>query len=508
MNILLVNSNISRCARSGYGATPAPAGLVSLGGVLRSGGHCVRIVQATSHVAQQDEDDLPLVRAELDAVVTEFSPDLIGISARNIGAARKPANPFHLLQYHSVFYDARLVRAFRGLSSAPIVMGGTAYSLEPGLYTKHALPDFGLLGEAEDSLAALVEALEAGRGPRDIRGLLEGPCESRVDGATCGRVEDLSSIGVGACDLVESFRDHYYDGGGFAPIQTKRGCPMKCIYCTTPWLEGNSYRFRPLEHVLEEMKAYQEVWHVSHFFFVDSTFNHPIEHALEVCEGILEAGLNIEWFAEVTPAALNDELALSMKRSGCAAVTLTPDSCSDRVLQTYGKGFGVAEVANAVAVLKRHSIPFDTCLIIGGPGETRDTLAESIEFCRKHLRNNVVRFYDGMVVTTRSKSYDVAVRGGLIDPLVPYEEVVSRNDFRQAKGYQYFFPCMREGRSELLLWIERACRGKRWLLTSKDYVPDPRTGEFSLLEEVHTVPSARPWWRGLARSTTSEGDTQ
>jgi len=500
LNVLLVNGNVTRCARSGYGPTPAPAGLASLAGVLRRNGHSVWITQAASHVLPQDEESLPALRRELEAILARFSPDLIGISARNIGAARRPANPLNLLQYHSVFYDARLVRAFRMLTTAAVVMGGPAFSIEPRLYTKHAAPDFGLIGEAEESLLDLVEALEEGREPCGTKGLVEHPFERSADAVCCNQVGDLSFLGVGACDTTADFRSQYYEDGGFAPIQTKRGCAMNCIYCTTPWLEGNRYRFRPMNQVLEEMKRYQETWDVKHFFFVDSTFNHPPGHAMEVCDAILEAGLQVQWFAEVTPSTMDDKMAHAMKTAGCMGVTLTPDSCSEQVLKAYEKGFAVAEVANAVAVLKRHSIPFDTCLIVGGPGETRDTLAESIAFCSEHLANDVVRFCDGMVVTARSKAYDIAVSEGLIDPSVSYEELVSRNDFRGLKSYQYYFPHIKEGRSELLQWAQRVCAGKRWLLTSKDYIPDPQTGELALRPEVHTVPGARPWWRDLVRS--------
>lgn len=499
LNVLLVNGNVSQCARSGYGPTPAPAGLIALAGVLRRRGHLVQIRQAAAHVLPQDEESLPLLRAELEGVLAEFSPDLIGLSARNVGAARRPSNPFHLIEYYSAFYDERLVRAFRMLSKAPIVMGGTAFSIEPALYLKHARPDFGLLGEAEESLPALAEALSQGRPPRGIPGLVTSAADLGAGRSAPGRLDDLSVMGVGACDLVEDFRGHYYERGGLAPIQTKRGCAMNCIYCTVCRLEGCAYRFRPVADVVSEMNAYRDAWGVKHFFFVDATFNHQPDHALEVCDAVLRAGLEVEWFAEVTPATMSDALARAMKRAGCTAVTLTPDSLSDRVLEVYGKGFRVADVKHAIEVLKRHAIPFDTCLIVGGPGETQDTLAESLAFCREHLREDVVRFYDGMNISTCSRAYSLAVSEGLIDPATPYEELVFRNDFRSVKAYEYFFPHIKHGREGLLEWVQASCRGRRWLLTSQDYVTDGVTGEFSLRPESRVRPGARPWWSGLRR---------
>ena len=497
MNILLVNSNITRCGRSGYGRTPAPTGLISLAGVLRSRGHRVKISQVHNHVLPQDEESLPLLRDELEALLERFAPDLIGISARNIGAARKPQNPFRLVQYFSVFYDARIVRAFRMLSRAPVVMGGTALTIEPTLYMRYAEPDFGMVGEGEESLPALAQALSCGGEPRNIPGVATCAADLDVVGKTCVHVQDLATVGVGACDVVEDFRNDYYVDGGLAPVQTKRGCPLKCIYCTARFFEGPKYRFRPIAHVIEEMRAYQRVWDVRHFFFVDSTFNHPLEHAIEVCDGILQAGLDVEWFSELTPAVLNDELCRLMVRSGCIGVTLTPDSCSESVLASYGKPFGMAEVENAVKLLKKHGIPFDTCLILGGPGETRETFAESVAFCSEHLRDNVVRFYDGMVITRRSTAFQIAVQEGLIDPSRPYEELVFHNDFRAVKGYEYCFPHVKEGRDELLRLVETSCRAKRWLLTSKDYLTDPGSGEFSLHPRVRVRRGDRPWWRGL-----------
>jgi radical SAM superfamily enzyme YgiQ (UPF0313 family) len=501
MNVLLLNSNIVRCARSGYPQTPAPTGLIYLAGVLISKGHKVRIEQVESHVAPQDEEGLPLVREELQGIFDEFSPDLIGISVRNVGAARRPANPFHLIEYYSVFYDARIVTACRMLTGAPIVIGGSALSVEPGLYLKYAKPDYAIVGEGEVPLLELVGALEGGREPFGIPGLLTE--SSDLDACeTYARLEDMSVIGTGACDVVESYREHYYDEGGYAGVQAKRGCPMGCIYCTTPFLEGCPYRYRPMDHVIDEIKAYQDCWGIRHFFFLDATFNDPIEHGLNVCQAILDAGLDIEWFSEITPAAVTDELCIMMKKSGCIGVTMSPDSCSESVLKAYDKPFGMAEVENAVKLVAKHDLAFDVRLIVGGPGETMETLAESFEFCSEHLQDECVGFYDGMVITSRAPVYKIAVDEGLIDSSRPYEEIVFDNDFRAMKNFEYFFPHIKDSRRQLAALLDRTCIGRRWRVTSRDYAPDPETGEFSFKPEITVRKGARPWFSGWSREPT------
>jgi len=498
--VLLLNTNVTRCGRTGYPVTPAPAGLISLAGVLRRRGHDVRIVQLTSHVVAQDENEVPLVCGELAAALAGFEPDVIGISTRNVNAGRVPANPLRLVEYHSAFYDGRVVRACRRVSRAPVVMGGTGFSVEPGLCWAVARPDFGLVGEAEETLPALVEAIVAGRPTDAIQGLVTS--RETVD-AACrapGRVADLATVGPGACDAVRGLREHYYAAGGLLPIQTKRGCAMECIYCPASFLEGHRYRFRPLEHVVEEVRAYQQVWGVRHFFFADPTFNHPVDHAVALCEALLSAGLDIEWFGEVTPACLPDRLVALMARAGCIGVTLGLDSGSDRVLASYRKPFRVGEAREALAVLRCHGISFDASVIFGGPGETLETVAETVAFCEEHLRDVVVRFFDGMYIPPHTRVHQLAAAEGLINPETPYEDLVLANDFRRVKRYEYFFPHAAEPQRALRERLARACRGERWLLSGKDCVPDPGTGELVFGPDIVVESGARPWWRGLHRS--------
>jgi hypothetical protein len=362
----------------------------------------------------------------------------------------------------------------------------------------------GLVGEAEETLIALLDALEQNKPLTGIPGLVQTTADIDDAWRSCGRTADLGNAGIGTCDLLEDFTKWYYEGGGYAPVLTKRGCQMHCVYCTTPDIEGGCYRYRPMQNVIREMQAYRDIWGVRDFFFVDSTFNHPLDHALAVCDAIAAEVPEARWFTEVTPKLVTDQLVREMKRAGCTSVTLTPGACSETVLKSYGKGFGMAEVRNAIDVLKRNDLPFDTCVIVGGPGETRQTLAETLDFCHAHLGDQVVRFYDGMMVTARSPVYNVAVSEGVIDPAVPYDELVMKNDFRGVKTYEYFFPHIKEDRRQLIAEVRKACTGPTWLVTGQDYVPDPDTGEFALSPDICIVPGRRPWWHGMKRKATSD----
>lgn len=502
MNVLLINSNLTQCGRSGYPITPPPVGLISIAGVLKQHGHKVKICQICMHVRSQDEEKLPLLREELKRILSEFPADIIGISARNIGAARKANNSFHLVEYYSVFYDARIVRAFKMISNAPIVMGGTAFSIEPGLYMKYAKPDYGIIGEGEYAMLSLIENLESGEDNEEIIGLIKNYHEAKSKNKNYSRVRNLADIGVGASDVVDNFCAHYYESGGFAPIQTKRGCAMNCIYCTTPFLEGNMYRFRPIPHIIEEIRAYKELWGLKYFFFVDGIFNHPMEWAMGICNAIIEAKLDIKWYADLTPYILSDKLCKIMVDSGCIGLAFSPDSMSKPVIEAYNKNFGIGEIVNAIKLLKKYNIPFNTYIIVGGPGETMNTFLETLSFCYEHLKSDPVSFYDGMIVNTQTSVFKIAVKEDIIDPLRPYEDIVLKNDFKAMKGYEYFFPSVKNGRKEFLKLIGNMKLCKHWLVTGCDYSPDPRTGEFATNSNIMVQEGIRPWWLGLMRTNS------
>lgn len=499
MKVLLLNCNSSRSARQGQDATPAPLGLMFLGAVLRRRGHHVRILQVRSHVLAQDEESLPLVQAELAGQFREFGPDLVGLSLRNLGAARKPANPFRLLEYFSVHYEARLVRAIRMIWDGPVVLGGSAFSIEPALYMKVAKADYGIVGEAEESLPLLAEALERGESPEAIPGLIRGPEEA--DGGLRRRalVHDLAGIGPAAADLVEDFRDLYCAHGGYAPIQTKRGCAMNCIYCTTPEIEGAPYRQRPLAHVVEEMTAYRDALGVRHFYVVDATLNHPMSSALAFCEAIRSAHLEVEWVASLNPGYVREDVIQAMAGAGCIGVTLGLESCSDRVLRAYGKGFDTAQIRHTVNLLRKHGIPFDCSMILGGPGDSPETFRETLDFCTEHLRDEVVRFHDGMTITRCTPSYDRAVREGYIDPSLPFEDLLLANDFRRVKAYTYYFPQVVKERGAFLASVQKACASGRWIFNGSDFLPDPATGDYMLSADFSMDREQRPWWTSLQR---------
>jgi radical SAM superfamily enzyme YgiQ (UPF0313 family) len=163
------------------------------------------------------------------------------------------------------------------------------------------------------------------------------------------------------------------------PIQTRRGCPLDCAYCSTGTIEGNVIRKFPIDKVIDTVTRFCDAGY-DHFFFVDNTFNLPVGYAESLCEAIVRSGLNLSWRCILYPYGVRKELVEKMAAAGCVEVSLGFESGSPDILKAMNKKFGPDDIRQAVGVLKRRGIRVMGFLLLGGPGETRDTAMQSLRF--------------------------------------------------------------------------------------------------------------------------------
>jgi radical SAM superfamily enzyme YgiQ (UPF0313 family) len=170
----------------------------------------------------------------------------------------------------------------------------------------------------------------------------------------------------------------YIDQGSLPGVQTQRGCPLRCCYCTYPVIEGKRSRFRTGEEVAEEMKRLVALG-VHYTFIVDSVFNTRADHVVDVCEAIIRANINMEWECFLRPSRqMTRETLQLMHRAGLRHVEFGSDSFSDPVLKRYGKSFKFAEIEHVSQLAHELKLNYSHFLITGGPGETPETLEETL----------------------------------------------------------------------------------------------------------------------------------
>jgi tryptophan 2-C-methyltransferase len=183
-------------------------------------------------------------------------------------------------------------------------------------------------------------------------------------------------------DTVDNKR--YYMEGGMGGVETKRGCPRKCIYCADPLGKGSKLRLRSPSSVADEIESLLDMG-IEHIHICDSEFNYPYEHARSICHEIIDRGIgsHLHWYAYCSPAPFDEELCSLFLQAGCAGVNFGVDSASDRILKTLGRDYTCEDVSRTADICRRSGLIFMYDLLLGGPGETRDSLKETIEAMKR-----------------------------------------------------------------------------------------------------------------------------
>ena len=311
MRVLLVYSNQSR------ELVPAPpVGLSYVASATETAGHQVKLLDLAF------ADDIP---GKIAQAIEAFAPEVVGLSIRNIDNVihQRFDSPLQLLQAQIAVIREK-ARTADG-QPVPLVLGGPAISI----LAEKVLPlfgaDYAIVGEGEAVFPALLAALAKGASPARLPGL----CYWQ-DGVA---KRNPSTLLPGFVDSgMQQWIDWapYQHAGGTWPIQTKRGCPMHCVYCAYPLVEGRRFRQREPKEVVDEIEQVLRQHRPRTFEFVDSTFNLPASHSIAICEEIIRRGVKAQFTAMgVNPLDVPPELFPLMKRASFNSVMITPEAAND-----------------------------------------------------------------------------------------------------------------------------------------------------------------------------------
>jgi radical SAM superfamily enzyme YgiQ (UPF0313 family) len=206
----------------------------------------------------------------------------------------------------------------------------------------------------------------------------------------------------------------YLNLGGMGNIQTKRGCPFNCIYCTYPIIEGRQVRLRSPKHICDEIESLIEMG-IKHLVMVDNEFNYPVEHAQFVCHEIIRRGLNIKWSGYANPKFIQPKLVELMRESGCTGIEFGSDAANPLMLQNMGKAFTLDEMVRASEICHQYDLSFCHSLLIGGPGETMQTVQQTLDAIVDMSPTAVVCMV-GIRVFPGTRLFEIALKEGVLTP--------------------------------------------------------------------------------------------
>jgi radical SAM superfamily enzyme YgiQ (UPF0313 family) len=351
-------------------------------------------------------------RAALTAVLRDFTPEVVGISLRNLDSSAYPQTTSYVPDYRA------LMDTIRAATAAPIVLGGAGFTVMPGTLMRWLGAEVGVVGEGEQAFPWVLERLAAGA---PLRSTAEMRCEPSGHGVCVrptGRIRRLDD--AGAPRRASFDWRAYYERGGTLNIQSKRGCVFECVFCSYPLIEGATVRMRSPAAVVDEIEVARRETGARHWFFVDNIFNLPMRHAKAICTELIARDLDIEWSAYLNPKFVDAELCALMARSGCRAIEFGTDSGAPTLIANLHKEFAVDDLRRTSRLCAEYGLKFCHSLIFGGPGETEASIDQTLALMEE-LRPTAVIAMTGIRILPGTGMVEIALRDGQIeadDPLI------------------------------------------------------------------------------------------
>ena len=363
--VLFINPNyyflVYQNARIKAGMTSGivPIGLLCLAAAARQAGNIVDLLDLNV----SDEPDKCL-----NAKISEFAPDVVGITAvtPTILAASKIAKIIKNVSPHT-----------------KIIVGGPHSTAMPQETLRLGGFDAVCVGEGEHVIARFIENPYT-----SIPGLWR--IENDVIIPSCEMnpgISDLDLLPMPAYDYLDPSKYNFSDinsrNNPTGTMESSRGCYANCVYCNK-LIHGKKMRFKSVQRVVDEMeflisRGFREIG------FYDDCFSADISRAISICEEILRRGINITW----TPVGglrvdrVTRDLLKIMKKSGCYRTPFGVESGSQKVLNRIQKRITLDQAENAVAIAKESGMETFVYFMLGLPGETEEDIIQTIKFAKK-----------------------------------------------------------------------------------------------------------------------------
>lgn len=325
--------------------------------------------------------------AAVEGAIRAFRPDGIAVSIRNLDNCDFLAPKSYL---PAVKEMADLIRS---RSDARTLVGGAGVSLMPLQVLEYLGLDHAVVGEGEWAAPAFFQAAS-----------LADACQVPGVVSRLGAMPEaprLSTRFVPPRTHSWINTRRYLGLEPVLPVQGKRGCANRCLYCTYQKVEGEAWRIREPAAVVDEVVGAMRHTGAREFEFVDSVFNEPPGYLELLLEEILRKGVRARFsVSSLSPKGLTVEQVRLMERAGMTSLVVTPESAADETLTALGKGFSEADVHRAAEVLCGSSIRALWCFLVGGPAESADSVAKTVDFMNRKLPQK-----DSAYITTGIRIY-------------------------------------------------------------------------------------------------------
>ncbi len=381
-------------------------GIGSISAVLKRAGHTVTLLNLNHCDYGLGEKLIQHIRST--------QPDVIGTGSMSFS--------YTLLQDY-----LRLAKI--ACPDAKTMVGGMVVTSQPDVVYDGLGADIAVIGEAEETVVELMDALAGKSDLADVKGIMYRDEQTGELVTTLPRplIQDIDSLpwpdyeGMGMDDFVD-LRGQTDDGGlvfshhddpRMVPIMTSRGCPFKCTFCCYELVE-TKYRTRDLDDVMAEIEYLVDRYRINTLFIMDDLFSLKRTRLIEFCERIRP--MNLNWQCSLRVKPIDREMLTKMRDSGCKTVGYGIESASPEILLNMKKKITLDDINETLKLTNEVGLGFGGNLIFGDPAETQKTVAESLKWYTENpqniIRMSMVGFHPGTVIYR-----DAVARGQIKDKI-------------------------------------------------------------------------------------------
>jgi len=385
MKILLVNPPLPWKS-----STMHPVGLGYIAAVLENSGYKTRVVDMFDYGWDKVRDCLK-----------EEAADIVGISC--LTNAR--TNSLH---------TAQIVKELD--PKAKVVLGGPHASFMYQQILEHYPIDIIVIGEGEVTVLELIRALENGKNLNMVQGIAYKDNFRVVITESRPFIQDLDSLPFPSHHQFD-FKRYKKEGVDvnkqLVDIITSRGCPFKCLFCSSCKFWGKVWRHRSAKNITDELEYLKNNFGVDAFNFSDDIFTMRQDNVIALCKEIIERKLGIIWFAQSRVNCVSRQMLSWMKKAGCKTIAYGIESGSPEILRTIDKDITVEQAIEAFRITKEAGLNADAFFMVGNPGETEETVKQTRALIDKIQPHHIV--VSVTVVYPESGLYELAKQHKLID---------------------------------------------------------------------------------------------
>ncbi len=381
-----------------------PQGLAYIAAVLKDKGYDVEVYS-------QDLHHFP--KEHLTSYLDQNTFDIVGVSI--------------IAGYYQYTKLLEISEAIEKSKNRPghYILGGHGPAPEPEFFLKKTLADVAVIGEGEDTIVELIDALINRRSLDNVNGIAYRDGTKVLVNKRRELIQDIDSIPWPAYDLfpIEYYRllrmPHATHSDFVLPLLSGRGCTFTCNFC---YRMDKGFRPRSAGAIVEEIQYLQKEYGITYIAFSDELLMSSKKRTVEICEAFLKAKLNIKWDCNGRLNYADPEILQVMKKAGCVFINYGIEAFDDDVLKKMNKALSTRQIDKGIEATLKEGISPGLNILFGHIGDTKETLSEAVDFLIKYDDGAQMRTIRPVTPYPGSPLYYYAIENGLIKDIEDFYE--------------------------------------------------------------------------------------